>query len=415
MPRFKYEAMNAQGEAVKDEVEAANSEEAIQKIRARNLFPTNVSELAKKKAKKKAKGGATAIGQSKKSLALGGVGASALTTFTRQLSTLQDAGLPVVRSIKILEHQMKPGALKNCLIDVADDVESGSTFSEALSKHPKVFDKLYVNMIRAGEIGGVLDQILQRLADFREKAARLKKKVIGAMIYPAVVITVAGGILAGIMIFIVPKFEKMFAEFDTELPGLTVLLMEIANFIANEWYVGLFIVFAIIVVYKAIGATSQGRFLLDAVKLKLPVFGVIIGKSTISRFARTLGVLISSGVPILEALSIVRETAGNAVVSRAIGNVHDSIREGESLAEPLGDAKICDDMVVNMVAVGEETGDLDKMLLKVADTYDDDVDTAVEGMTSLIEPIMIVGLGGAVAFIVIALFLPLIELMGSIG
>lgn len=414
MPVFKFEAMNAQGEAVKDEVEAANSEEAIQKIRAKNLFPTNVAEKAAKKAKK-GKPGATAVGQSKKSLAIGGVNAKALTTFTRQLSTLQDAGLPVVRSIKILEHQMKPGALKNCLIDVADDVESGSTFSEALAKHPRIFDKLYVNMIRAGEIGGVLDQILQRLADFREKAARLKKKVIGAMIYPTVVVTVAGGILAGIMIFIVPQFEKMFLEFDSELPALTLTLMGIARFLQEEWYVGLGIIFGLVVLYKAIGATGAGKFMLDTVKLKLPVFGVIIGKSTISRFARTLGVLISSGVPILEALSIVKETAGNAVVSRAIGNVHDSIREGESLAEPLGEAKVCDDMVVNMIAVGEETGDLDKMLLKVADTYDDDVDTAVEGMTSLIEPVMIVGLGGAVGFIVIALFLPLIELMGSIG
>lgn len=413
MPLFKFEAMNAQGETVKDELEATNSEEAIQKIRGRNLFPTNVTEKAAKKARQKKS--ATAPGESKKSLAIGGVSAKALTTFTRQLSTLQDAGLPVVRSIKILEHQMKPGSLKNSLIDVADDVESGSTFSEALAKHPRIYDKLYVNMIRAGEIGGVLDQILQRLADFREKSQRLKKKIIGAMVYPTVVIVVAGGIVTGIMIFIVPKFEKMFAEFDTELPGPTVMLMNVSNFLQHEWYVGLAVIFGAFVMLKAIGATKTGGFMLDTVKLKLPVFGVIIGKSTISRFARTLGVLISSGVPILEALSIVKETAGNAVVARAINNVHDSIREGESLAEPLAESKVCDDMVVNMIAVGEETGDLDKMLIKVADTYDDDVDTAVEGMTSLIEPVMIVVLGAMVGSIVIALFMPLIELMGSVG
>jgi len=413
MPLFKFEAMNAQGQTVKDEVEASNSEEAIQKIRARNLFPTNVSEKAAKKGKKGAIPGAPA--KSRKTMAMGGVSAKALTTFTRQLSTLQDAGLPVVRSIKILEGQMKPGVLKNCLIDVADDVESGSTLSEAMAKHTKVFDKLYINMIRAGEIGGVLDQILQRLADFREKSQRLKKKIIGAMIYPSVVILVAGGILVGIMVVIVPKFEKMFGEFNMTLPAPTLALMAVSNFMQNQWYVGLGIIFGLVVLVKAVGATKGGRYLIDSIKLKIPVFGVIISKGTISRFTRTLGVLISSGVPILEALAIVKETAGNAVVARAINNVHDSIREGESLADPLAQSKICDDMVVNMIEVGEETGDLDKMLVKIADTYDDDVDAAVSSMTSLIEPVMIVGLGGCVGFIVIALFMPLIKLMGSMG
>jgi type IV pilus assembly protein PilC len=412
MAVFKFEAMNAQGQSVKDEVEAANSEEAIQKIRARNLFPTNVTE---KKAAAKKKPGTPGAGPRKKTMALGGVSGKQLTTFTRQLSTLQDAGLPVVRSIKILEGQMKPGMLKNVLIDVADDIEGGSTFSEALAKHPRVYDKLYVNMIRAGEVGGVLAEILQRLADFREKAQKLKKMIIGAMIYPAVVVCVAGGILAAIMIFIVPKFKKMFDELNIELPFLTQVLLDVSHFLQYRAYWIPIYIFAAFAALKVIGATKGGRYAIDKVKLKVPVFGVIINKSTISRFARTLGTLVSSGVPILEALNIVKETTGNAVVSRAISNVHDSIREGESIAEPLQQSKVCDDMVVNMIQVGEETGDLDKMLLKVADTYDDDVDTAVGSMTSLIEPIMIVGLGAAVGFIVIALFMPLIKLMGSMG
>ena len=413
MPVFKYEAMNAQGQTVKDTVEASNSEEAIQKIRARNLFPTNVTEQSKKKGKKG--GGPAGSNKSKKSLALGGVSSKQLTAFTRQFSTLQDAGLPVVRSLKILEGQMRPGVLKNALIDVAEDVESGATLSEAMAKHKKVFDRLYVNMVRAGEIGGVLDQILQRLADFREKSQRLKKKIVGAMIYPAVVVTVAGGILAGIMIFIVPKFKKMFGEFDIELPEVTVALIEVSDFLKNRWYVGIGVIVGVVFLIRMIGLTEGGRYVIDAIKLKMPVFGVIIGKSSISRFSRTLGVLIHSGVPILEALAIVKETAGNAVVARAINNVHDSIREGESLAEPLRAAKVCDEIVINMISVGEETGDLDKMLLKIADTYDDDVDTAVDGMTSMIEPIMIVFLGTSVGFIVIALFMPLIKLMGSMG
>ena len=412
MATYRYEAMNAQGQAVKQEIDANSEEEAIQKIRAMKLFPTSIKEKAGA-----TKRGTSAAGpkKSKKSLAIGGVSNKALTLFTRQLSTLQDAGLPIVRSLKILEGQQKPGALKNILVEVTEDVEGGMTFSEALAKHPRAFDKLYVNMVRAGEIGGVLDAILQRLADFREKAQRLKKQIIGAMIYPAAVITVAGGILAGILTFIVPKFKKMFDELNVELPILTQVLIAFSDFVANKWYWGLAIIFGTIIVMKTLAATSGGKFILDRVKLKLPVFGTIISKATIARFTRTLGTLVASGVPILEALNITKDTAGNQVISNAIARVHDSIREGESIAEPLAQSKICDDMVVNMIDVGEETGDLDKMLLKIADQYDEDVDVAVAGMTSLIEPIMIIFLGGAVGFIVIALFLPLIKLMNSLG
>ena len=348
-------------------------------------------------------------------LAIGGVSNKQLTTFTRQLSTLQDAGLPIVRSLRILEGQLKPGALKNTLITVGDDVEGGQTLSESMAKHPKAFDKLYVNMVRAGEIGGVLDAILQRLADFREKSQRLKKQIIGAMIYPIAVVTVAGGILWGILTFIVPKFTAMFEELDVELPAMTLLLIAASNFVATKWYWGAAAIAGIFIFMKVLGATSGGRYIIDKVKLKIPLFGTIISKAAIARFTRTLGTLVASGVPILEALNITKETSGNAVIARAINHVHDSIREGESIAEPLAQSKICDDMVVNMIDVGEETGDLDKMLLKIADNYDDDVDTAVAGLTSLIEPIMIIFLGGAVGFIVISLFLPLIQLMNSMG
>ena len=411
MPTYRFEAMNAQGQAVRSEIDAISEEEAIEKIRAQKLFPTNVKQRVARRGMAPVSAGGP---RRKTTFTIGGVSAKQLTTFTRQLSTLQDAGLPIVRSIKILEGQLKAGVLKNTLIGVADDVEGGMTFSEALGKHPKAFDKLYVNMVRAGEIGGVLDSILQRLADFREKSQRLKKKILGAMIYPVAVVVVAGSILAGILVYIVPKFKKMFVEFDTELPPMTMMLLQASDFIKDSWYIGLAGIVVIIVLVKAIGATSGGRFILDKVKLKLPIFGNIISKAVIARFTRTLGTLVASGVPILEALNITKETAGNAVVARAIGNIHDSIREGESIAEPLAQSKVCDDMVVNMVDVGEETGDLDKMLMKVADQYDDDVDTAVAGLTSLIEPLMIIFLGCAVGFIVIALFLSLIKLMNSI-
>jgi type IV pilus assembly protein PilC len=412
MPVYRFEAMNAQGQTIKSDIEAISEEDAIQKIRSQKLFPTSIKEKATKRGASPALGGPR---RKRSTLAIGGVSNKNLTTFTRQLSTLQDAGLPIVRSLKILEGQQRPGVLKNTLIGVADDVEGGQTFSEALAKHPKAFDKLYINMVRAGEVGGVLDTILQRLADFREKAMRLKKKIIGAMIYPVAVLTVAGGILWGILTFIVPKFKKMFDELDVELPPMTKMLLAFSDFVATKWYWGLAGIVGLLIFIKAITATSGGRYIVDKIKLKMPLFGNIINKAVIARFTRTLGTLVASGVPILEALNITKDTAGNMVISRAIGHVHDSIREGESIAEPLAQSKICDDMVVNMIDVGEETGDLDKMLLKIADQYDEDVDVAVEGMTSLIEPMMIVILGGAVGFIVISLFMPLIKLMNTLG
>lgn len=411
MPIFTYEALDSQGQVVHGEIEAASNEEAIVKIRGKSYFPTNVKEKSAKKTRAPIAGPR----KRKKAIAFGKVKAKQLTTFTRQLSTLVDAGLPIVRSLKILEEQQKPGVLKNQLGDVAEDVEGGSSLSEALAKHPKTFDKLYVNMVRAGEAGGVLDSILERLAGFMEKSQRLKKQVISALIYPAAVITAASGILAAIMILVIPKFEEMFKDMRMTLPQMTQMLINFSHWLRDWWFLIPVVPFGVFVLLKIIGANKTGRYILDKVKLKMPLFGIIISKSTISRFARTLGTLIGAGVPILEALSIVRNATGNAVFENAIGRVHDSIREGENIAGPLGQTKVVDAMVLNMVDVGEETGELDKMLIKVADTYDEDVDALVSGMMSLIEPLLIIILGTAVGFIVISLFLPLISLMQQLG
>ena len=423
MPVYVYEAMSPSGSEVKEEVEAASNAEAIAKIRAKGYFPTKIREKQAKKApKSKGKKGAAAeetvqlSPKRKMPFSIGGVKRKQLVTFTRQLSTLQDAGLPILRSLQILEQQQKPGLLKAVIGGVADEVESGSSLSEAMANYPKAFDKLYVNMINAGEAGGVLDIILARLADFMEKAARLKKKVIGAMIYPAVVIFIATAIVTGIMIFVIPEFESIFADFDVELPAVTVFLLETSRWMANDygWAYILFTPVAIVLLWRLARLSRGGRYATDLFKIKVPILGTIVRKSTVARFTRTLGTLISAGVPILDAINITKETCGNEVFERALIKVHDAIREGESMADPLRATRIVDTIVVNMVDVGEETGDLDKMLIKVADNYDADVDVAVSSLVSILEPVMVVILGVIVGFIVVALFMPMISLIQSL-
>jgi type IV pilus assembly protein PilC len=298
---------------------------------------------------------------------------------------------------------------------VSEDVESGSSLSEAMGHHRRAFDDLYVNMVKAGETGGVLDVVLQRLAEFREKAARLKRRVIGAMVYPVAVLTFASLILTGIIIFIIPSFMDMFKELDVELPVPTKILLGASDFAVEYWYLLPLIPVGVFVGYKLFRSSKTGRYATDWAKFSMPLFGPIVRKSSIARFTRTFGTLISSGVPILEALSITRDTVGNVLLSNALSNVHDSIREGEPIAAPLSETKVCDDMVVNMIDVGEETGNLDSMLVKIADTYDDEVDVAVESLTSLMEPIMIIFLGLIIGFIVISLFMPLIKIMQSLS
>jgi len=427
MPTFQYEAVNESGQTQKGTVNAKTSEEAISRIRADKLFPRWVREQKVKRGKTAAaRAEAPETAKKKKkgefSMTIGGVKQKPLTAFTRQLSTLQDAGLPILRSLAILEQQQKPGLLKNILGEVHNDVSGGATLSEAMGKHPKAFDKLYSKMIAAGEVGGVLDQILERLAEFMEKAARLKARIKSAMIYPVVVISVAVIIVSGIMILIIPKFEDIFSDFDTTLPGLTMFLISASKWMAGTHegqslpgavVVGLspFIIFFSI---KLLRKTDGGRLVLDTIALNLPVIGALVGKTSVAKFTRTLGTLIRAGVPILDAILITRDTSGSAVYQKALTGVHDSVRQGESFAEPLRKAKVCDSIVTNMIDVGEETGDLDKMLAKVADNYDEEVDTLVAGLVSLLEPVMVVVLGGIVGVIVVSLFLPLVKLMESV-
>jgi type IV pilus assembly protein PilC len=423
MPKYQFVAMDQSGQEVKDDIEAGSTEDALAKIRGMGYFPTKIKE---KGAKRK---GAAAGTKRKKSggITIGGVKLKTLTQFTRQLSTLQDAGLPILRSLQILEQQQKPGLLKNVLSDVGDDVEGGSTLSEAMAKHPKAFDRLYVNMVAAGEAGGVLDIILQRLADFMESAEKLKRKVKGAMVYPVAVILFAMGIVTGIMIVVVPKFKEIFSDFGTELPGVTQLLLKISDFVVGKkevagervdtlpgWIVILVTPLAFWLLLKLIRQSKMGRYVIDVVALRMPIFGQILGKTAVARFTRTLGTLIAAGVPILEALNITRDTSGNAVFAKALGLVHDSIREGESFAQPLRASKVVDGLVINMIDVGEETGELDKMLFKVADNYDEEVDALVSSLVSLLEPVIVVLLGGIVGFIVVALFLPLVKLINAV-
>jgi type IV pilus assembly protein PilC len=428
MPTYVYEALNSAGKPQKGTIEATSSEEAIQRIKGQGFFPTSVREQkVKGEAKTDAGGGAKKKKKKKKgdfNLAIGGVGQKKLTTFTRQLSTLQDAGLPLLRSIQILEAQQRPGLLKSILGQTAEDVEAGSTLSDAMGKHPKAFDRLYCKMINAGEIGGVLDVILQRLATFLEKAQRLRRRIIGAMIYPCAVIAIAIIIVTGIMYFVIPKFQEIFNDFEVELPGLTIWLTNMSMWVAGRAYPdqavpgAIWILISPVVVFilfKLIRMTGPGRAATDIIRIRIPILGPLLRKTAVARFTRTLGTLISAGVPILEAIMITRDTSGNYVYEKALTKVHDSIREGESFAGPLREAKVCDAIVVNMIDVGEETGDLDTMLMKVADNYDEEVDVAVQGLISLLEPLLVVILGVVIGTIVLSLFLPLVKMIESVS
>ncbi len=482
MPTFQFEAMDKTGQEVRDTIEAQTQEEAQATIRQRGLFVTKigVKKSRKGQAEKKA-------GKKGKTFAMGGVATKVLCTFTRQLAILQEAGLPILRSLKILENQAKPGALKNSLIDVCEEIEGGATLSEAMSKSPKAFNRLYVNMIKAGEAGGALEVILKRLAEFQERAQSLKRKIRGAMMYPIFVVTFAVSILLFIMLSIVPQFQKIFKDFGVPLPAITNLLITIASFIGHYWYLVPTIPISYWLYLKLMRKFNLGRVGWDYFKIKVPIFGQLTEKDTVARTMRTLGTLVASGVPILEALHITRETSGNAAFESLFAQVYDSIREGESIAKPMRESafvlksklavpalaflglmlypigffiglaiayfnsifggqpgdplyflsaavygvivsallaaflayrlrhSILDEMVINMVDVGEETGELDTMLYKVADTFDEEVAVLTESLTALMEPLLIITLGGIVGFIVIALFMPLISLITNLS
>ena len=426
MPRFNYIALDARGQEATGLVEAVSSNAAINQLRQAGFFPTSVVEEAiasrdgKEARQRAAKMTGTTKPRAKKGIVLfqrKKIKSKLLMLFTRQLATLIDSGLPLLRSLNVLANQERDKVLKNTINKVADAVQGGSTFSDALALHPRIFNDLYINMVKAGEVGGVLELVLNRLAEFQEKATKIKNKVVSAMVYPIIVMTMAVGIMSFLLVFIVPKFETIFHDLlgNKPLPPVTTFVINVSGFMKNHGLVLLGAVVAVVFVYKFIGRTRAGRLAIDSFKLRMPLFGNLNRKTAISRFARTLGTLVTSGVPILQALNITRETAGNAAIARAISKVHDSVKEGESIVQPLEASRSFPPMVVSMIDVGEETGKLPEMLLKVADVYDDEVDNAVSAMTSLLEPVMIVFLAVIVGSIVIALFLPLIKLMEQVG
>jgi len=420
MANFQYIALDAKGEQTTGTVQAGSETDAVAQLRAQGLYPTKVIQegkgnlsVAGKKAAAKARGKKKARGKTG-----GRIKPKILMIFTRQLATLIDSGLPLLRGLTVLGKQEPNQVLRGTINSIADSVQGGSTFSESLAQHPRIFDKLYVNMVKAGELGGVLEVVLTRLAEYQEKAHKLKNKIVAAMVYPVIVMFIAVAILTFLMLFIVPKFKDMFADMGgAELPtiskvvfGFSDFMMKINFIVPNAVWI-LFSLFGVWVIFQFWGRTKGGRRILDTIKLRIPLFGEIQRKSAVSRFSRTLGTLVTSGVPILQALNITKETAGNVVISEAISKVHESVKEGESIVQPLQASKVFPSMVISMVDVGEETGQLPEMLLKIADVYDDEVDNAVTALTSVLEPIMIVFLALVVGAIVFALFLPLIKII----
>ena len=425
MPKYNYVALDQKGNETKGTIEVGSQNEAIGRVKEMGLFPTKITESEKEeKAAKKAKSSAAAkpkAGKKKgvniniKIPGFSGVGPKVLMTFTRQLATLVDAGLPLLRGLRVLEKQERNGTLKDIIGQLATSIEGGSTFSEALAQHPKVFNRLFVNMVKAGELGGVLEVVLKRLAEFTEKAQKIKGKVKAALFYPIAVLIVATGIMIMLMTFVVPKFKDVFGGMNIALPGFTVFVLTCSDIIRHNILGTMGVLAACVVLFLLFIKTKFGRRVWDKFKLIMPAIGPVISKVSISRFTRTLGTLVSSGVPILQALTIVRETAGNVIIANAVAKVHESVKEGETITAPLEASRVFPPMVVSMVDVGEQTGALPEMLLKIADNYDEEVDNAVAAMTSLLEPIMIVFLAVIVGSIVIAMFLPLIQMISNLS
>ena len=401
MPEYLYEALDKGGKQVRGIIEAPTEDSIIEKLRGMGYYPLRVNLHHKK---------ASEIDL----LALPGlkiifhrVKRKHVMTFTRQLATLIDAGLPILRSLRILEEQVESVVFKEIIAKIAKDIEGGSTLSDAMGKFPKVFDNLYVAMVRAGEIGGVLEAVLNRIAEFLEKRQAMIGKVRSAMMYPCVVMVIATLIVGFILVKILPKFNDIFAQLGADLPTPTQILINISNAITNHFFVVAICVILLIIAIRQINKTRPGKLFFDTTKLKLPVFGVIFLKVAIVRFAGTLSTLINAGVPILQALDIVRDSSGNEVIARAMTEIYQSVKDGETIHEPMREAKIFPPLVCHMVAVGEETGAIDQMLSKVAEAYSREVDDTISALTSIIEPVLIVFLGVIVGSIVICLYLPL--------
>lgn len=360
--------------------------------------------------------GAAASGGEPRKRRRGRVAAQTITDFTTQLATLTDAGIPIVKALTILEGQTRPGPFKTILGDLVEDVSAGTPLSESLGKHQRSFDRLYCSMVRAGEAGGVLGRILTRLAAYREKSAGVRAKVTQALIYPTVVSLVALGVVTTMILVVVPKFEEIFREFGGELPGVTRLLLDTSRFAADRWYLVIGLPVLAVVAHATALRRSYGyRFAVHKLLLRLPFVGVVLTKSLIAAFSRTFGTLIEAGVPHLDALSIVRDSTSNEVLAKGVDQIRTTVREGEGIARPMGESGVFDDMVVNMVDVGEATGELDKMLMKVADAYDVQVDRRTQAMLTVLEPMLIILMAGVVGFIVVALFMPLLDIMSKLG
>ena len=422
MPTFHYIALDQNGQETAGDLDAASEADAVNQLRQSGLYPTSVaadgqgqSAAIKKRAKSSAKGKTKTV----KIGANAKVKSKSLMIFTRQLATLIDSGLPLLRGLTVLGRQEPNPVMKGTINTLAENVQTGSTFSESLQQYPRIFNKLYINMVKAGELGGVLELVLNRLAEYQEKAQKLKNKIVAAMVYPIIVMFIAAGIMVFLMLVIVPRFESIFDDMipggKSKLPALTKFVIGFSrSMMDNLWYI-IGTITAVIVGWRMMAATKGGRRWIDKMKLKLPMFGDVQSKTAISRFTRTLGTLVTSGVPILQALNITRDTAGNTIVSDAITKVHDAVKEGESMVAPLESSGVFPPMVISMVDVGEETGQLPEMLLKIADVYEDEVDNAVSALTSMLEPLMIVVLAVVVGTIVMALFLPLIEVIKNLS
>ncbi|GMV51013.1 type II secretion system F family protein [Nitrospirales bacterium NOB] len=404
MATFAYVGRNRQGAVKKGELTAKTRDEAVDQLRKQQVVVTSLEE-------KSGKGG-------KLNLSIGsGLTDKDLVVFTRQFGTMINAGLPLIQCLDILSTQSENKVLRETVADVKNSVEAGSTFSDALKKHPKVFDDLYVNMIHAGEVGGLLDTILTRLAKHIEKAMKLKGQIKSAMVYPSAIVGVAIIVISVLMVWVIPIFAKMFSEMSggkIGLPGPTQLVIDISNFFQSYWYMMAGALFATMYAVKRYYGTTNGRVVIDRLLLKFPIVGDLIRKASVAKFTRTLGTLITSGVPLLEGLSICAKTSGNKVIEEALMNARVSISGGKTISEPLAKGNVFPKMVTHMIAVGESTGALDAMLGKIADFYEDEVDQAVAALTSLLEPIMMVVLGTIIGFIVIAMYLPIFTMAQAI-
>lgn len=401
MPTFAYEGRTRQGQVKKGVIEAATEAAAMMQLRAQSIIPTSVRPKSARSFE---------LSFLKKK-----VTTRDLVVFTRQFATMIDAGLPLVQCLDIQAEQQQNKNFGATLARVKADVEQGSTFAESLAKHPRIFDELYVNLVTAGEIGGVLDTILNRLSAYLEKADQLKRKVKSAMVYPITVMVVAIGVLALLLVKVIPVFEKMFSDFGGELPGPTKMVINLSNWLQSYLPLLLVIVTGVIIAYiQARRRSPRFRYRTDAIYLKLPVFGPLLKKVAVARFSRTFSTMLSSGVPILDALDICAKTSGNRVIESGLQKTKAAISEGKTIAEPLKAVGVFPGMVVQMIGVGEQTGAMDSMLSKLADFYDDEVDAAVAGLTSMLEPLMMVFLGGSIGTILIAMYLPIFKIAEAV-